>query len=140
MIQLLFSTNDMIGSRLIRAATFSEWSHVDVITRQGTLVGALATHGVIEYPLRDRLAVATRMQIRLIDGDADQAIAYARGQVGKAYDWIGLLGLEVGRDWQCDDKWFCSELAASAAVKAGNRAIDTDLFRITPGGLYGYTK
>jgi uncharacterized protein YycO len=138
MIQLLFSRTHSIPSAAVRLITASPWSHVDIVTREGTLIGALAHGGVREYSLLRRLDESSEFQVRIIGGDWDKAVAYARSQIGKGYDWRGLLGIELGRHWQDDDKWFCSELAARAAIVAGNTTIKQDVYRVTPGSLYGY--
>lgn len=36
---------------------------------------------------------------------------FLEGQVGKKYDWIGVLSLGLNRNKDDKSKWFCSELA-----------------------------
>jgi|GEM_PF-2877962 len=86
MITLLFSTNDMIGSRIIRLATRSQWSHVDIALDDGTLIGALASSGVTRYPAPTRLNESTHYEFCTFSGDKERAIAYAVSQLDKAYD------------------------------------------------------
>lgn len=142
MIQLLFSTNNALGSRVIRGFTDSDYSHVDIVcTHDQKIIGALAFKGVTEYTVADRIAHSTKHEFRMIDGSEALALAYAHGQIGKSYDWMGIFGLAFDdRDWQRDDKWFCSELVAKAALEAGNTRIPRHIFRITPGMLYQYTR
>jgi uncharacterized protein YycO len=40
-------------------------------------------------------------------------------QVGKGYDFTGLVAVPLLRDWQDENKWFCSELIARALIEAG---------------------
>lgn len=54
--------------------------------------------------------------------DAAAAIAWAKSQVGKPYDWLGAFGLGLApyRNWAEDDKWFCYEFGAGV-LRAGGR-------------------
>lgn len=40
-------------------------------------------------------------------------------QEGKPYDMTGILAFVLGRDWQEEDSWFCSELIAAALSACG---------------------
>jgi hypothetical protein len=118
--RLLFSTNNLPGSVLIRAVTWSRFSHVDIVTGDGTVIGATAFMGVHEYPMSDRLAQSTRWALFEAPGvDAASVIAQARQRVGKAYDWLGVIGVGLHRDWQSEDKWECSEFGAKCFLDAG---------------------
>lgn len=59
--------------------------------------------------------------------DAEAGLTWARSQVGKPYDFKGGFGLaiELDRNWQDDDKWFCFELVASAIQYAGRAIFDS---------------
>ena len=64
---------------------------------------------------------------------AQAVIAAAESQIGKPYDWLGVLGIGLHRDWQEPDRWFCSEMAAWAFQQAGRPLFRPDaLYRITP--------
>ena len=68
---------------------------------------------------------------------ADAAIAAARSQIGKPYDWTGLFGFLSGRDWQKVNRWFCSELATWAIAQGGTRLFRLEAqSRVTPGDLW----
>ena len=135
-MRVLLCTTDKIGSCVIRAVTWSRWSHAAIIdgaeiieavwpcVRVSSLAEAIDTHPrwtVIDIPVADEAL----------------AIAAARSQVGKPYDLWGVLGLGIKRNWQDDEAWWCSELIPWAAKQAG-----TDLFRpealrrITPEHLW----
>ena len=135
-MRVLLCASDKLGSRIIRAVTWSRWSHAAIIdgdeiieavwprVRVATLAAALASHPrgvVIDIPVADEAA----------------AIAAARSQVGKPYDLLGVIGLGIKRNWQDDDAWWCSELIAWAAKQGGTDLFRPDaLRRITPEHLW----
>lgn len=133
--RILFSTNDKIGSRLIRFGTRSEYSHCDLISPSGlSIIGAVPFKGVVEYPLEERVDQSTKWAVYEIDADPALAWRYAQSQFGKSYDWLGVLGIVAMRDWEGDDKWFCSELVAKACLEAGRPILSPQvrINRITP--------
>lgn len=67
----------------------------------------------------------------------EEAYNWARGQVGKPYDWTAITGLALNRNWREDDSWFCSELVAAAfeAVGAPLFAEGMCAWRVTPRDL-----
>lgn len=135
-MRVLLCTTDKLRSRIIRAVTWSRWSHAAIIdgdeiieavwprVRVATLAAALASHprwAVIDFPVADE----------------DAAIDAARSQVGKPYDLWGVLGLGIKRNWQDDEAWWCSELIPWAAAQGGTDLFRADaLRRITPEHLW----
>ena len=98
MIKLLFSTNNKIGSKLIRLGTWSKYSHCDVFTEDGSIIGAVPFKGVIEY--NPSVRFKSNYEIRVIkDVDTQKVYAHLREQLGKPYDWAGVVSLPVHRDW-----------------------------------------
>lgn len=133
-IRLRFSSNRTLGSRLIRAATWSEYSHVEIVMPvcSTLLLGAAIDGGVdLRPPHQDYL------RLREFTVEAGYSvIAAAQTQLRKPYDLSGALGLALHRDWQDDDSWFCSELVAWAFQVAGFPLLRADhLHRITPRDL-----
>lgn len=117
-MRILFCTSQKPGAIAIRGLTWSDWSHVAIIdgeevieavwpkVRVSLLANVIARHTsyeVVEFPNVNDLAV----------------IAAARAQLGKPYDLTGILGIALHRDWQEQDKWFCSELVAWSFDQAG---------------------
>jgi hypothetical protein len=135
-MRVLFCTSDQIGARLIRAVTWSDWSHVAII--DGAEVIEAVWPAVRVRPLADVLATHPRHAI--VDFHCprdDLAIAWARAQVGKPYDLAGMLGLGLHRDWQDDSKWWCSEITLGAANQGGFTPFRAEtLHRITPQHLW----
>jgi uncharacterized protein YycO len=139
-MRVLFSTSKLPGAALIRAVTWSDWSHVAVIdgeevieatwpaVRVSALADVLAKHSrniIVDIPCQDPAAV----------------LAALRSQVGKPYDLTALFGLLVRRDWQEPDAWFCSELVAWAFDQGGSPLFRREaLYRVTPQHLWMIAK
>lgn len=111
------------------AAAVSDWSHVDIVLPNGKLVGAIPA-GVKE---RDN---NLKQYIRFKVDAPNEIENLIISQIGKKYDWNGVLGLWIKRNWQDTDNWFCSELVAWAFKEAGKPLLRTEhLERITPRDL-----
>lgn len=136
-IQLLFSTTRHPFSGLIRAATWSRWSHVALVAGPH-VIEAVALGGVRQAS--KAYAIQRASDYCLVDmptHNAQAIIDAARSQIGKPYDWTAVAGLGLRRDWQEDDSWFCSELVAWSADQAGEPWFRPDaLRRITPQHLW----
>jgi uncharacterized protein YycO len=137
MIQLLFTRRRHLGSWLIRFVTWSEYSHVDILLDGKYLIGAIAPDGVVVNKVNDRLQRASKaviMELPVVS--ISKAQDYARSQIGKPYDWLGVIGIGLHRNWQENDKWSCAELAAMALDAGGQRPFDSKFHnRITPQDL-----
>jgi uncharacterized protein YycO len=131
-ITLQFSRDEGWGSRIIRWFTWSDYSHVDFVLWDGTLLGA-RTDGGVQVRKRDykKFAAVKKYQVEA-PGDV---IAFALSQVGKPYDRTGIVNFGLHRDWRAKDSWFCSELVAAAFESAGRPLLQGDYRRITPRDL-----
>lgn len=136
-IKLLFSTTHYPFSALIRATTWSRWSHVALIDGD-QVIEAVALEGVRQGSLSGALSGAREYEVvELPCSDPCTVINAARSQLGKPYDWTAIAGLSLHRDWQEEDSWFCSELVAWAAAQAGEIWFRPDaLRRVTPQHLW----
>lgn len=136
-IQLLFSTTHHPFSALLRAATWSRWSHVSLVAGPH-VIEAVALGGVRQ--VSKNYAIQRASDYCLVDLPAHKPQAIidaARSQIGKPYDWTAVAGLGLHRDWQEEDSWFCSELVAWAAEQAGEAWFRPEaLRRITPQHLW----
>lgn len=134
-VLLRFATSNTFGSAIIRAATWDWCSHVGFKLEDGSLLDATQHCGVSIRRLDDQPFMRASYY-RFVGDQAvvDRAVAWARTQVGRPYDWTGILGLGIrDRNWHEDDSWFCSELVAEAFEQAGTPLLDgTDAYRITP--------
>lgn len=53
------------------------------------------------------------------NGELSKLDAELRLSLGKPYDYTGILGLGINRDWQENDMWFCSEDVADTLKRSG---------------------
>jgi len=137
-IDLLFCTNPSNPlSWLIRAGSWSRWSHVAVVDGDH-IIEAIAIHGVVRTPLTTRQKQDPSWVISSLPCMNPQAVVDAAlSQVGKPYDYTGVLGVGLHRDWQQSDSWFCSELVAWAFTQGGSALFRQNASRrVTPQDLW----
>ena len=136
-ISLLFSTSHHPMSSVIRACTWSSWSHVAIIDGD-EVIEAMAPNGVRRFPVVQAIDHAKRAAIvELPCMDHQAVIDAAKSQLGKPYDYTAIVGLGLHRDWQEDDAWFCSELVAWSFAQAGESLFRAEVLRrITPQHLW----
>lgn len=137
MQQLLFTTTNLPLSLLIRARSGGPYSHVALIDGD-QVIEAVAGSGVRRAPLQRALERASGAAVMMVPSSNPTAVlAMARSQIGRPYDWSGIAGLGVNRDWQEPDAWFCSELVAWAFEQAGQPLVRADaVSRVTPQNLW----
>lgn len=136
-MNVIFSTGPHLGSFLLRTVLFSEWSHCGIVMEDGkTVIEASSKYGVVETPI-EKFTRYGKWAIQTIPVP-DEAAAYAsaRAELGKGYDWIGLLGLAITRRLQDDDNWFCSELVQHVKESGGVADLRYDKWRVTPRDLW----
>ena len=135
-MRLLFCTSRLPGAALIRAVTWSPWSHVVIVDGDEAIEAVWPAVRVV--PVTKVLASHGRYAFAdLPCTDPAAVIAAARSQVGKPYDLSALFGLLAHRDWQEEDRWFCSELVAWAFDQGGSPLFRREAnHRITPQHLW----
>lgn len=134
-MKILLSTTTSPLSAIIRTFTWSDYSHVDLVFEDDTIIAAVPFNGVMKDTLENRLKEASHYALYDIPNiDEAKAREIAESQIGKAYDWRGVIGVGFHRDWQRKDFWFCSEFATWVTIQAGNPILSADYFRrIVPG-------
>jgi uncharacterized protein YycO len=105
---------------LIRAFEGGSAGHVGIAMDEGGVIHATLRDGVhaqsmAEF-LRDRIVV---QEIPVFLPNQPAADAWLRAQLGKPYDWTGILGFLFWRDWQDDAAWWCSEAGAGWFLAGG---------------------
>ncbi|WP_102794301.1 hypothetical protein [Bowmanella denitrificans] len=125
-MQVIYCRNHHPLSFLIRAFTWSRWSHCGVVIGQD-VIHATAKHGVIRQSLAEVQRQYPSHEMRFMPGDARTALQY----LGAGYDWGGVFGVRWGL-WNQPDKWFCSELVAQCSGLFNNSRIS----RVTPEHCY----
>ena len=117
--------------------TWSEYSHVEFVLPNGYLGSQALLGGVKLRPFN--YAPNYVFVTRYVDCSDDQAykvIDYAMNQIGKPYDFAGILGLLTHRDWRKANSWFCSEFVAASLEKGGIYLFRLPVDRVTPGMLF----
>lgn len=111
-MKLILCKSNKIGSKLLRFYMWSSWSHSAIYDDEQGLIydttmlgGGCKVHTVMNF-----FSEYTDWEIRDIEiKDKDKAREWLKNQLGKKYDWTALFGIYFRRNWQEDDKWFCSE-------------------------------
>lgn len=137
-ITLRWTSNNDLTSAVIRAATWSDWSHVECMWSPDKTLGAQLNGGV-----KIRNASETELNrymigtIECTEQQLEDFALFLHNQLRKPYDLTGVIGLGLHRDWHQGDKWWCSELQCCALQHAGlipnDRLIHAN--RCTPGDL-----
>lgn len=135
-LRLIFSRKHHVGSMLVRLGTWSQWGHCGIVTdywNEARVIEATAMYGVIERPLHEFLEETSEYAFKEVEvPNAEAGIEWARSQLGKSYDWTGVIGMPFHREWGHDDKWFCSEFCETAIYKAGRKRFSSHMNRATP--------
>jgi hypothetical protein len=128
---LFFTTSKSIVSDVIRFITHSKWSHVQIISRVDTNRRPYQTSG-IEVITADSPMVILRdvhpdewikyailsLKEPFTDEEVRNVFDFLFPTIFKGYDYWGLSDFLIDEDVQNKDKWFCSELAFAAYLKA----------------------
>jgi len=134
---MIFSRRRALSSVLIRLATWSRWSHVSIVESDTLVIDARLFGGVRHRSLDELLRTSSAVEWRAVALDDEAAaLAFARAQIGKRYDWSAIVGFILRAGWADVDKWFCSELAEACIQAGGLRRFRADLARITPGHIW----
>ena len=139
MIYLLFSRSRTIGSMGIRLATWSSFSHVDMVSSRDVLVGATLAHGTVALPIDRRVRQASLLGLYRIDApmkNEQRFKDFVWSQIGKPYDLGAIFGLPFRRNFQDEDRWFCSEQMAAAGEFADIPLVRKGSWRVTPQDLW----
>lgn len=71
--------------------------------------------------------------IETTDRQRRQVERFLFRQLGKPYDWLGIIGLVLHKDIEDRQSWFCSELIAEAFYRAGiNILVSIQSYKVTP--------
>ena len=134
MVEIFFSDGDSLSAKFIRFNTWSKYCHVGFYDRKaGTVIDSrIDRKGVREYSLDKLKEDYPRILFRTLPDVPNNVLEIARSQLGKPYDWTALLGIGMHRNWQEDDRWFCSELVAWSCLQSGKPIINKETWRVTP--------
>lgn len=139
-VYLVFCNSKLPLSPIIRAVTRGRWSHVALICDAASVLEATGAHGVTKTPLEALIKRSTEHCIVEVDvprGTFNKLKTAGQSQLGKKYDWWGILGLSLNRDWQDNANWWCSEYVAWMFEQAGSPLIRASaVHRVTPEDLW----
>lgn len=124
-MKVIFCTNNLPASLLIRLLTWSKWSHCGVVIGD-KVIHSTASKGV-HYESLESVKSRYKTEVREILGDELKA----HEMIGCKYDWFGLFGHWFGA-WNDGKRWFCSELVASCSDVFNRESTS----RITPQNCY----
>lgn len=126
MITLQFVRQADLASSAIAWFTQGEFSHVDAVMPDGSLLGSRndsvggQPRGVhIRPPDYADFAFKVRFNIWAYKPQEDKFYEFLNRQLGKPYDTTAIWGFVTGRNWREKDSWICSELQAAALEAAG---------------------
>jgi uncharacterized protein YycO len=133
-LRMMFTNSNKIGSFLIRWVTWSDYSHTALLIDDTRIAHADFSGVHVEdiQSLKDR---SKKWMIVEYEYDkVDEVIQACLEQVGKPYDYSGIVGILLRNvDLQDDSKWWCSEYPAGGCKKAGKPMFqDEYMSRITP--------
>jgi uncharacterized protein YycO len=139
-VHAVYCNSHLPLSPVIRMVTNGRWSHVALMSDAGHVLEATGSHGVVETPLEDLIKRSSEYCIvrRLVpDGTHAKLVAVGRTQLGKKYDWWGIFGLSLNRDWQNDENWWCSEYFAWKFDQVGVPLVRASaVHRVTPEDMW----
>ena len=130
-VWLRFVTEKGFTSRMIQWFTWSDFSHVDFLLRDGRFLGARLEGGVQIRP-HDYITPSVFKYAYVEVDDPRKVYGWATSQLGKPYDWRAILGFLPREDWHEPGHWFCSELVAQAFNLKDTVIVDNQMDRITP--------
>jgi hypothetical protein len=153
LITLQYSRSTELVSLLIAKACRSDFSHVDLVLPDGTLLGASDSPkapylegnpcGVaIRPPDYQPFAIRRQAHLKCSPEVEKNFLTAAKLQLGEPFDNTAMHAVfssrpDTGRDWRDPDAWFCSELFAWCLEQA--RFFDWELAiskdRVTPPDL-----
>ena len=110
-------------SKVIKRVTKGEYSHTAIILEDGRIIEAWQGCNKVRVisDLSEGHSPGTPVDIYNVSMNSAQKkrfTEFVEAQIGKKYDYKGLVGFYFNSGVQNEDKWFCSELFAAACIYA----------------------
>ena len=121
-LQAVFSRRTSLPSFITRFLTGgARWSHCGILDRErGVVIEALMFRGVVETPIPIWTArYPSWEQVTINCPHPGLALAFAREQIGKGYDYLAVIGVPWRTAWDNPRRWYCSELLEAALAEGG---------------------
>jgi uncharacterized protein YycO len=136
MIRILCYRGTSLLSKAIRAFNWGDYSHVAALnTATGEIIEAWHPGGVRKVTLaKHGHTPGTVVDVYRVEADLDAAAFWQmlEGELGKGYDFKGILGFLARSRTQSDQAWFCSELVFSVAAHHGALLLNCPAFKVSP--------
>lgn len=133
-MKLIFAADGDPLSKIIRAVTSCRWHHVGVVFDDYVIESRFA--GVVKTSLAEFKARGDFAVVDCDIKDEPKALQFALDQLGKKYDFAGLISFPFRARWQDPARWYCSELVAAIACEGGSPLVRTDLNGVSPRDLW----
>lgn len=125
-------------SALIRWQTWSDYSHAAIVLPDGSIIEAWQGlgAGVRRKWIEDWEGIDVFDVDWLSEKTSKDVESFARTQIGKRYDYLGVLRFLNRRQIVSNGKWFCSELVFAAFYLSNiDLLARTEPCRVSPGLL-----
>lgn len=139
--RLLFFRGTSWVSEAIKGFHRGDYSHVGLLTPQGSIIESWYKGGVQENLLAHAphtpgtVVDVYRVREELVYIDHGRLLGWLRGEVGKGYDWKGVVRFLFRSSRDDKKRWFCSELIAAAFVDQGRPLLFTEAHLVSPSVL-----
>ena len=135
-MEIIFTTDNRIMSRLIRFFTACRWHHCGATFGDGIIYEARGSHGVVASSVTEFKSRGEWASITIPTRDRESAKRFASKQLGKGYDWRGVFSFFLRNQKQSDEKWYCSELVVAIAEAGGAHIVRKGLANVLPRDLW----
>ena len=132
-MQIIFASDKEPISKIISTVTACKYHHVGAVF--GDFVIEARFKGVVKTPLDE---FKKRGEYEIFDyplDNEDVALDFAKMQIGKEYDFAGLISFPLRVQWQDSSKWYCSESVAAITKAGGNPIAHESLTGVSPRDL-----
>ena len=134
-MRVIFCRSNTIGGFLLRLFTMSKWNHV-ALEYNGRVIDANTGVGVTECGIVEFNGRYSKTEtVKITSVNDNLSWKFAMNQVGKPYDWKAIFAFPFRKNWESENKYFCSELVASALIHGG-KSIRIKSNRVTPRDLW----
>lgn len=116
-----FITSADFVSDAIRAVTFSEWSHVEMLDPLSNEWIGAHDDGGVQSRAFDYCKVSRerRYDVPLFDSRETTALIYARSKIGTKYDFVDIAGLLLHHDLTTKGRAICSTFVFDVLNQGG---------------------
>jgi hypothetical protein len=129
-----------IVSQAIKFFSWSEYSHASWVTENGGEYESWDGVGV-QYSAKFGAAhtkgtFVDLFNIKITSQETYNLELFFKSQIGKKYDYKGILGFLMRKDYESVEKWFCSELIMEGFIKINNPVLkNIPSYKVYPGML-----